>query len=403
MKVLHFADAHINSASYGRYDLDTGLPIRVMDFLKSLDIIVDTAINEKVDLVIFAGDAYKDRNPAPTYQREWGKRMMRLSCAGIQTILLVGNHDNSPSQGRANALEEYATLEVPFIKVINKPCMLTPKELGGLQVEILAIPWISQAEFMASFEITDFKNGRNLLEEKITAQIQTWLENRNTDIPTILTAHASVQGAIYGGERAVMLGKELVFPASLVSDSRLDYVALGHIHKNQNLNPDSHPPVIYPGSIERVDFGEADDDKFFVIANVEKGATTIDWRKFENTRPFIDCSISLDSQDGVTEKLIGALPEKSELTDAVVRLTIDYPRDYESLIDEPALYDYATEAFQFRLVKRPRQKSSMRILENQNISSLSTIELLEKYWEHANIENDDIPDLKNLAEEILQG
>ena len=48
--------------------------MRVMDFLKSLDTIVDTAIAEKVDLVIFAGDAYKDRNPAPTFQREWGRR-----------------------------------------------------------------------------------------------------------------------------------------------------------------------------------------------------------------------------------------------------------------------------------------------------------------------------------------
>ncbi|MDH5508261.1 MAG: metallophosphoesterase, partial [Anaerolineae bacterium] len=103
-KLLHFADAHIDMANFGRHDPETGLPVRVMDFLKSLDTIIDAAVDEKVDLVIFAGDAYKDRNPAPTFQREWGRRIMRLSNAGIPTILLVGNHDLSPGLGRAHAL-----------------------------------------------------------------------------------------------------------------------------------------------------------------------------------------------------------------------------------------------------------------------------------------------------------
>ncbi len=107
VKILHFADAHINMANYGRQDPETGLPMRVVDFLKSLDTIIDAAIEEKVDLVIFAGDAYKDRNPAPTYQREWGQRIMRLSNANIPTILLVGNHDLSPSLNRAHALDAF--------------------------------------------------------------------------------------------------------------------------------------------------------------------------------------------------------------------------------------------------------------------------------------------------------
>ena len=111
--ILHFADAHIDMANYGRHDPQTGLPIRVVDFLKSLDTIVDAAIDEKVDLVIFAGDAYKDRSPAPTFQREWGRRIMRLSHAGIPTLLLIGNHDLSPALGRAHALESFDTLEVP--------------------------------------------------------------------------------------------------------------------------------------------------------------------------------------------------------------------------------------------------------------------------------------------------
>ncbi len=90
MRLLHFSDAHIDMANFGRHDPISGLPLRVLDFLKSLDVIVDTAINEKVDMVLFAGDAYKDRSPAPTFQREWGKRIIRLSKAGNPDVVVGG-------------------------------------------------------------------------------------------------------------------------------------------------------------------------------------------------------------------------------------------------------------------------------------------------------------------------
>ena len=147
--ILHFADAHIDMANYGRHDPQTGLPIRVVDFLKSLDTIVDAAIDEKVDLVIFAGDAYKDRSPAPTFQREWGRRIMRLSHAGIPALLLIGNHDLSPALGRAHALESFDTLEVPGVRVIDRPAFLRPADLFDLPLQVLALPWISRTGYLA--------------------------------------------------------------------------------------------------------------------------------------------------------------------------------------------------------------------------------------------------------------
>src|SRR5574338_388951 len=152
MKVLHFADAHIDMANYGRHDPVSGLPMRVLDFLKSLDTIVDTAIERKVDMVIFAGDAYKDRSPAPTFQREWGKRIMRLSQAKIPTLLLVGNHDLSPATGRAHAIQEFDTLQVPYVRVLQSPEFLSPQELWGLPVQIIAMPWVSRSGLMASVD-----------------------------------------------------------------------------------------------------------------------------------------------------------------------------------------------------------------------------------------------------------
>lgn len=402
--ILHFADAHIDMANYGRHDPQTGLPVRVMDFLRSLDTIIDTAIREKVDLVLFAGDAYKDRNPAPTFQREWGRRVVRLSKAGIPTLLLIGNHDISPALGRANAIEEFATLEVPHVRVIDRPTFLTPEDLEGLPLQIMAFPWVSRSGLIAHLGIgaSDPAQVYEEMEKRLAELVQTWFEDADPKLATILSAHASVQGAKYGGERTVMLGRDLVLPGSIVRDQRLDYVALGHIHKPQNLNENAHPPVIYPGSIERVDFGEVNDDKFFVIAEVSKGKTEVEWRELKDIRPFVDRFIELDSPEDINRKLREALPAPENFEGAIMRLTVAYPRDWESLIDDAALREYADEAFEFHLVKRPQMEARVRLPDSQAMGSLSPIELLDLYWRASHTEVDDTQGLSKLAGEVIE-
>ncbi|MBI5297624.1 MAG: exonuclease SbcCD subunit D [Chloroflexi bacterium] len=404
MKLLHFADAHIDMANYGRHDPATGLPLRVLDFLKSLDTIVDAAIRERVDLVIFAGDAYKDRSPAPTFQREWGRRIMRLSQAKIPTLLLIGNHDISPAAGRAHAIQEFATLEVPYVRVLDRPQFLGPDNLWGVPAQVIAMPWIARSGLMASLELSAerpeevFSN----IESRISDLIEGWLTDADPSLPRILTAHASVEGATFGAERMVMLGADLVLPTALVKDQRLDYVAMGHIHKPQDVNEGHHPPVVYPGSIERVDFGEARDDKFYIIAEVTRGNTQVDWKKIEGTRPFLEKRTSLTSSEDVTAFLMAELPSPQKMEGAIVKLVVEYPREWDTLIDESALRKYAENTFEFHLVKRPQIESRVRIAEGQTVSSLSPLDLLEQYWRAVKMDKaEDVTALQTLAEEIL--
>jgi exonuclease SbcD len=401
MKLLHFADAHIDMANYGKHDPETGLPLRVLDFLKSLDTIVDAAIKEKVDLVIFAGDAYKDRSPAPTFQREWGRRIIKLSRAKIPTLLLIGNHDLSPASGRAHAIQEFDTLEVPYVRVLQKPDFLKPEDLWGLPVQIIAMPWVSRSGLMASIEVSGTDPGEvfSKIETRISELVEDWIHEADRSLPLIFTAHASVEGAVFGAERMVMLGSDLVLPTSLVKDTRLDYVALGHIHKPQNLNEGYHPPVIYPGSIERIDFGEAMDDKFYVIADVACGQTHVEWKKIDGTRPFIERRVILQSSENVTEFLTFNMPRPADMADAIVRLTVEYPRELDVLIDETALRKYADGAFEFHLVKKPKVEARVRIPQGQAISSLSPLDLLSQYFDSAKI--NEAEELRDLAKQII--
>jgi exonuclease SbcD len=110
------------------------------------------------------------------------------------------------------------------------------------------------------------------------------------DTPAVLTGHFSVQEASQGSERNIMIGRDVAVPRGVLADPAWDYVALGHIHKHQSLNGDAHPPVIYSGSIERIDFGEEHEPKGWVAATVRarpgRMATFITHYK-RPARPFV--------------------------------------------------------------------------------------------------------------------
>jgi exonuclease SbcD len=317
----------------------------------------------------------------------------------IRTLLLVGNHDLSPALGRANAIQEFDTLEIPHVSVLARPQFLSSDALG-LPAQVIAIPWVARSGLVAATDISvaDASEIFTNIEERLTDLVNEWLEQADPALPTILTAHASVQGAKYGSERSVMLGADMLLPGSLVRDPRLDYVALGHIHKPQDLNANAHPPVIYPGSIERVDFGEAADDKFFIIAEVEKGQTKVEWRQLTGVRPFIDRYVSLESPEQVTSALKLALPPPDQLANAIVRLTVDYLREWDTLIDDAALRRYAESAFEFHLIKRPQIQSRIRLPADQTVSS--PLELLDQYWRASKTGEAD--SLQTLAKEIIE-
>jgi exonuclease SbcD len=334
---------------------------------------------------------------------------MRLSQAGIPTLLLVGNHDISPAMGRANTLHEFDTLEVPHVKVLSSPCFLGPKDLWDLPLQVIAFPWLSRSGIMAALDMSgnEMEQVNEALETRLADTLHQWLDQADPALPVVLTAHATVQGAVYGAERSVMLGNDLVISGSLVRDPRLSYVALGHIHKAQDINEHHQPPVVYSGSIERVDFGEAQDDKYFVIASIEKGKDTlVDWRKLDGRR-FIDRRVQFGEEEHLPEppillqRILQKLPAKEELTDAVVRLTLEYPRSWETLIDEPALRQYAADTLEFHLIRRPQMEARLRLSTEAPLNSLTPVELLDLYWKTVNTEPQEAGELQQLAQEVM--
>ena len=408
VSVLHFADVHIGMENYGKTDSDTGVSSRVHDFLQRMDDMIDFAAKGDVDLVIFAGDAFRSRSPNPTYQREFAGRIRALSQLA-PTVLLVGNHDLPVNAAKASTIEIYATLDVPNIWVAQDYAVRRiPTKRGDVVVG--AAPYPIRARLLADVSVrgqTIAEQDARLVEilhERLDALAEEAEAIADHDTPRVLTGHFSVSGAVWGSERGVMLGRDVVVDLDALADPRWDYVALGHIHRHQNLTRRSRksPPVVYCGSLERIDFGEEGDVKGFCWIELARGATT--WR-FERSAARklltlrVDCRDSSDPTALVLEKLA-----EHHLEDAVVRLVIRLSPEGETLLKDSAIVAQLRRAGVFHIAGiRKEVERGDRVRLDVSPEGLSPLELLERYFESRDVDAARRAALLELARGIVEG
>src|SRR5690606_16901075 len=154
------------------------------------------------------------------------------------------------------------------------------------------------------------------------------------EMPRVLTGHFTVSGAVTGSERGIMLGRDVAVGLSSVADARWDYVAMGHIHKHQNLTRtrDDAPPVVYSGSMERIDFGEEGDPKGFCWVELSRGEAK--WQFIElNARPLVTLRADLRQSTDPTQALLDQINQHN-LNGAVVRLMIEVTPENEANLSE---------------------------------------------------------------------
>ncbi len=381
MKLIHAADIHIGMENYGRLDPETGLSSRLQDFLKAFDKMVDYAIENKADFFIFSGDAFKTREPTPTHLREFAKRIRRLAKADVEVVLLVGNHDTGNAAGKANTLDIYSALETEHVHVIREPQLLTINNL-----QIVGVPWVSRAEFVG-----------------IHDKLKELFKEVNPAKPAIVMAHASVSGAKYGSERSVMMGGDFVLDKEVLDNPKVSYVALGHIHQRQVISG-TKVPMVYSGSLERVDFGEAKEDKGFEVIDLKEVAGK--WKATHepvsiDPRRFVEINVTL-TKDGTnpTQEVIDAIG-KHDVADAVVKVAINVPPEAGHDVDVQAIRHALKDSFFIAAISKNIARVTRETL-GETPEELSPIQALERYFTAKKVDPKRSKHLGELARELLE-
>ncbi|MBU7043329.1 MAG: exonuclease SbcCD subunit D [Theionarchaea archaeon] len=286
--IVHAADAHLGVTRYQKIDPDTGLNIRMMDFCHSFDYCVSQVLELRPDLFVFSGDLFDRVNPTNFIRKFAQDQLRRLSQHNIESYIIPGNHETPRSRGVKNPLTLYR--DIPHIHIALSPFQ---KEIGAYM--LAGVPFTHNPETHIPSPVSGKQN--------------------------ILMLHCVVEGAVWGSERFVEYVEETVKPGVIPP---YDYIALGHIHKHQQLNN-----MVYSGSLERYDFNEKDEKKGFVIYDGNPEFVSIPIREMVDRE--VNCTgktafeITADSM-AVLEEISGKIVRlilKGEM-DPVARKNIDF-------------------------------------------------------------------------------
>ena len=430
IRLLHFADLHVGMENYGKVDPETGISSRIRDFLDRLDEVIAYAIERDADLVIFAGDAFKTRDPDPTQQREFARRIKHLADKA-PVFMLVGNHDIPGMAARATSIDIFRTLEVPNVivgRTISSQVIQTkrgPVFVGWVPFPVRGRLLAQEDHKGASVEALD-----KAVEALVIGELNDLAAeaaSQPPSVPRVLVGHFSVGGATYGSERSVMLGRDLVIQKSSLTYPVWDYVGLGHIHKHQNLtaNDPGSPPVVYSGSLERIDFGEEVEDKGFCWVELERGKTKWEFVKV-NARRFVTIRVDAREADDPTAaalaKIAGrdpstgsgrdpstgselalSLPKGRDLAGAIVRVSVRLRAAQEASLRERDIEKALREAevSTIAAIGKEVEREVRTPLGAASPETLTPVQLVERYFLSKGKSADEVRKYAQAAESLF--
>jgi DNA repair protein SbcD/Mre11 len=394
IKILHLADIHMGSGlAHGRINPTTGLNTRLEDFVATLGRCLDRALAEPVDLVLFGGDAFPDATPPPYIQQAFAQQFQRLVAAQIPTVLLVGNHDQH-SQGAGGAsLCIYRTLGVPDVYVGDRLETLTIATRQGA-VQVVTLPWLTRSTLLTRPETADLSMAavEQLLLERLRVALEGEIRRLDPALPTILLAHLMADTASYGAERFLAVGKGFTIPLALITRDCFDYVALGHVHRHQILC--TQPPVVYPGSIERVDFSEEKEEKGFVLVELTKGSAQVEFCPLA-VRVFRTIALDLAEQADPQAALLQAIAT-ADIEDAIVRIIYQLRSEQLDQIDDGAIHQALKVAHSYTIqAELVSQLTRPRLPELGVGTAIDPLAALQTYLTNRE-------DLRDLASPLLE-
>ena len=323
MKIMHLSDLHIGK-KVNEYSMLQDQIYILKEILRIID-------NEKVETVIIAGDVY-DRSLPPNEALElFDEFLYQLSSRNVNVFVISGNHDSPEriSYGGRMMTENKIFLS-PVYDGNVKPTTLND-DYG--EVNFYLLPFIRPADIRRYFPDENIEN--------YTDAVKVAIDNMNVDFSerNILITHQFVTGAeLSESEDIIVGGTDNV--SGEVFDG-FDYVALGHIHREQTVGKDN---IRYCGTPLKYSFSEAKHIKSVTILdfkdkeNIEYSKIPLtplrDMREIRGTYDELTLKSSYESTN-TEDYLHITLTDEEDIPDAIGKLRSIYPNimklDYDNL------------------------------------------------------------------------
>lgn len=301
MKILHTSDLHIGKY-IGTYDLKE-------DTEYVLNQVVDTAIRERVEVVLISGDIFDRPNPSEEAIKMYVSFLKELLDKNIKVIAISGNHDSGI---RLSAYKEILGKGYFVEGEFNSPMRKVSLNDEYGPVNFYMLPFFTPFIVKSNLKLEKGLENYDLAMDEIIKR-----ENIVTSQRNIILAHQFVAGFKFGGSEedfSYSNGDEKnvagVGIISLDKFQNFDYVALGHIHKPQKI---SRETIRYSGSLLKYKTSEIDGpDKSVVIIDLkEKGNIEVKLDPIKPLHPFVKI-------EGLLSELTNTNPNENDYVYLIV-------------------------------------------------------------------------------------
>ena len=313
MKIIHTADWHIGHELYG-YD-------READFEDFFARLVRLMAEEQPDALLVSGDVYDSYMPSNAAVKQLNTTLLSLHEASPETeiILTAGNHDSGLRLEAA--APPWLSHRIHLIGTIDPTLERNRIEIEGKGV-VMAIPFCYPANFPHQ-ESDKVEERQKSFFQRVSEQLS------KESLPKVLMAHLYLSGARLNGTRQPrdIVGGSEAMPLSDIGTG-YDYLALGHIHRRQQLSNQAH----YSGSPLPISFDEPAEHGVLVVELHKGKAPRVDFRQMKTLRPLL----TLPEQAVSYSDAIDLLRTMDADEQAYIRLHV--------LGDKPLPFDYLEQA-----------------------------------------------------------
>ncbi len=405
MRIIHTSDWHLGQYFYGKS--------RAKEHQQFLTWLLAQVSQHEINAIIVAGDIFDTSTP-PSYAREmYFDFISKLHLTSCQLIILAGNHDSVAMLAESQSvLASLSTRVITHVipatmddvaqekSVLNQQVFPLNNQAGDVSAIVCAIPFVRPRDVIKSRAGQSASDKQQNLQQAISDHYQTLYQyaqklanmvekEQGCTVPIIATGHLTALGVSVSDSKSdsvrdIYIGSLEAFPASAFPAA--DYIALGHIHRAQQIAKSEH--IRYCGSPIPLSFDEAKQDKRVLMVEFSSGKLS------QVTDLIVPCFQPLymvkTSVDALEQSLNDTLVAFNSYTEAQVSglspskawLDIeidngDHLSDLSQRVSELCV-DMPFEVLLVRRCKKARKRRQAQLSQQDN-STLSELSLSEVF------------------------